>query len=196
MDRKTDGFRTSSIPIDLAVTCCRYLSRCLWLCLGRLFLCLCLLCAWFCSSVYVYVYCVCICAWFVGSFVTVTVGVTASSAFLPISAVYLDLLLRLHLCLLCLYLCLVRRLFRRFVCDCAWVIRSSVCVCYVPGSVFPSAFTFTVCLSPYLHLHLRLLCVCAYAWFVVSSIYVCYVCGCTKSVKKRANQCSISRFTQ
>ena len=197
VDRKADEFRTSSIPVDLAVACCCCLSRCLWLYLDRLLLYLCLLCAWVCSSFCVCVCCVCTCAWFVGSSVAVTMAMTGSSAPLSVFAVCLDPFLRLHLHLrlLCLSLCLVCRLLRRFVCNCAWVVRSSVYICCMPGSVPLSTSKSAVCLGPFLDLRLCLLCVCACAWFVGSSICVCCVCGCAKSVEKRANQCSIPRFT-
>ena len=51
--------------VDLAVAYCRYLSLCLWLCLGYLFFYLCLLCAWFRSSICVSVCCAYACTWFV-----------------------------------------------------------------------------------------------------------------------------------
>ena len=90
------------------------------------------------------------------------------------------------------------------VCGCAWVVRPSVCVCCVPGSVSPSAFASAVsvlvpgslvlpsvsavnlafaccrCLSLYLWLCLGcpLLYLCLlYAW-VRSSVYVCICCIC------------------
>ena len=65
----------------------------------------------------------------------------------------------------------------------------------VPGSSAPLSVS-AVCLGPFLRLRLRLLCVCTCAWFVGSSVYVCCVFGFAKSVEKRANQCSIPRFTR
>ena len=155
----------SGFLVILAVACCHCLSRCLWLCLGCLLLSLCLLCAWVRSSVCICICCVCACTctWFVGSSVAVTMGVAGLSAPLSVSAVCLGPFLRLRLRLLCLYLCLylVCRLLRRCDCGCGWVVRSSVCVCCMPGSVPLSTSAFAVCLCLCLVcrlLHLRLLC--------------------------------------
>ena len=95
--------------------------------------------------------------------VPVSVPVPGSSASLSVSAVCLGPFLRLHLHLLCLCLCLICVLLRRFVCDCAWVVRSSICVCCVPGSVLLSASASAVCLC--LCLVCQLLCLCLlYLW--------------------------------
>ena len=170
-NRKADEFRTSDIFVNLAVGRFRCVSRCLWLCLGGPLLCLCLLCAWVRSSVCVCVCCVyaCACAWFVGSSVTVTVGVAGSSAPLSMSAMCLGLFLCLRLHLLYLCLCLICLLLRCFVCGCTWVVRSSVCVCCMPGWVPPSISAFAVCLYlclVYQLLRLRLLCLwlCQKRW--------------------------------
>ena len=143
----------------------------LWMWLGCLLLYLCLLYAWVHSSICVCVcsICTCTCAWFVGSSVVVTVDVAGLSAPLSVSAVCLGLFFSLRLHLLCLCLCLICLLLRCFVCDCAWVIRSSVCVCYVPRSDSPSASTFAMCLCLCLvcrRLRLCLLCLwlCQKRW--------------------------------
>ena len=78
--------------------------------------------------------------------VPVSMAVPGLSAPLSVSALCLGPFLRLYLHLLCLCLCLIRLLLRRFICGCAWVVRSSVCVCYVPGFVPPSASVSAVCL--------------------------------------------------
>ena len=57
--------------VDLAVARCCCLSLYLWLCLGCLLFCLCLLCAWVRYSVCVCVCCVYACTWFVDSSVCV-----------------------------------------------------------------------------------------------------------------------------
>ena len=107
IDRKADKFKTFGVLVDLAIACYRCLSWCLWLCLGRPLLCLCLLCTWVCFSICVYVCCVCVCAcaWFVDSFIAMTVGMAGSSAPLSISAMCLSPFLRLRLRLLCVYAC-------------------------------------------------------------------------------------------
>ena len=56
------------------------LSRWLWVWLGRLLLCLCLLCAWVRSSVCAYICFVFACAWFVCSSVILSIAVSGSSA--------------------------------------------------------------------------------------------------------------------
>ena len=161
VDRKANEFRTSVVLIDLIVARCCCLSRCLWLCLGRPLFYLCLLYTWVRFSV-----CVCVCyiyvfAWFVDSSIAVTVGMAELSAPLSVSAVCLGPFLRLSLYLMCLCLYLICLLFRRFICSCAWVVCSFVCVCCVLGSVLSSASVSAVCLCLYLVcrlLHLRLLC--------------------------------------
>ena len=186
VNRKADKFGTSLILVDLVTTRCRCLSRCLWLCLGRLLFCLCLLYAWVYSSVWVCVCCVCPCAWFVGSSVAMTVGVAGSSSLLSVFAICQGSFLRLRLRLLCLCLCLypVCEFLHCCDCGCGWVVRSSVCVCYVPGSVFPSASASAVSVPvldssapPSLGLWLRLgrplLCLCLLYACVCSSICVC-----------------------
>ena len=72
--------------------------------------------------------------------------VLESSAPLSVSVVYLGLFLCLRLRLLCLCLYLVCQLLRCFVCSCAWVVRSSVYICCLPGSVPPSASLSAMCL--------------------------------------------------
>ena len=154
------------------------------------------------------------------------VAVAGSSAPLSLSVVCLGLFLYLRLYLLYLCIYLVYQLFCCFVYDCAWVVCSSICVCYVSGSVprlhlrllclclclicrllyyfscgcmlgLSTLLSMSaICLGLFFCLCPRLLCICAYAWFVYSSVYVYFVCGCAKSVKKRANQFSISRFTR
>ena len=53
------------------------------------------------------------------------------------------------------------------VCGCAWVVRSFVCVCCVPGSVPPSASTSAVSVPvPGLSAPPSVSAVCAYAWVV------------------------------
>ena len=140
------------------------LLLCLWLCLGCPLLCLCLLYAWICSSVCVCVCYVCAYAWFVDFSITVSVGILGLSALLSVFAVCLGLFLRPRLRLLCLCVCLVCRLFRRCVCS-SWVVPSSVCVCYVLGSVPPSASTSAVSMpGPSLSIPL-LLCLWRYLEF-------------------------------
>ena len=65
--------------------------------------------------------------------------VPGSSALLSVSAVCLGLFFRLRRHLLCLCLCQICRLLCRCDCGCGWVVRSSVCVRCMPGSVPPSA---------------------------------------------------------
>ena len=189
VDRKADEFRTSDILVDLAVACCHCLSRCLWLCLGRPLLCLCLLCAWVRSSVRVCVCCVCAYTWFVGSSVAVTVGLAETSALMSVSAVCLGPFLRLCLCLLCLCvcLCLICRLLHCCNYGCGWVVRFSVCVCCVFGSVplFASASAVSVLVpdlfaSPSLYLWLcmdrPLFCLGLLFTWVCSSVCICICC--------------------
>ena len=130
----------------------------LWLWLGRLLLCLCLLCAWVRSSVCVCVYCICACTWFIGSSFALSVPIPGSSA--PLSGYILCLGLFFHLrwCLLCLCLCLVYLLLCRFVCSCAWVVHSSIYICYVSKPVPPSTSAFVDCLCLYLVCRLLSLC--------------------------------------
>ena len=93
--------------------------------------------------------------------VPVFVAVPRSSVPLSVFVVCLSPFLSLRLHLLWLCLCLIRLLLRRFVCGYAWIVRSSVCVCCVPGSVPPSTSASTVCLCLCLVrrlLRLRLLC--------------------------------------
>ena len=102
------------------------------------------------------------------------------------SAMCLGPFLRLCLRLLCpcLCLCLVCWFFRRCDCWCGWVVRSSVCVCYVPGSVLFSTSIFAVfvplpdlstppLLCLWLCLGCPLFCLCLLYTWVRSSICVC-----------------------
>ena len=100
----------------------------------------------------------------------------------------LGLFLCLYLRLLYLCLCLICRPLRRFICSYAWVVRSSVCVCYILGFVSPSASAFAVfvpifglsaLLLLYVWLCLGCLLLCLYllcAWVCFSIyVYVCYI---------------------
>ena len=76
------------------------------------------------------------------------VAVPGSSTPLSVSAMRLGPFFCLRLHLLCLYLCLVCRLLRCCVCGSAWVVCSSVCICYilefVPPSVSMSALSVPI----------------------------------------------------
>ena len=118
--------------------------------------------------------------------------VAGSSTPLSVSALCLGPFLRLCLRLLCPCLCLylVFWLLRHCDCGCGWVVRSSICVCCVLGSVLPSASAFVVSVSvpdlsapPALCLWLclgrPLFCLCLlYVWV---RFFVC-VCICCMSV--------------
>ena len=224
VDRKTDEFRTSGVLVDLAVARCCCLSRCLWLCLGCLLLCLCLLCAWVYSSIYICLClclvcrllrrCDCKCGWVVCSSVcvccvpeSVLPSASASAMFVPVPMpsllappslwlwVWLGRPL-FCLCLLCAWVCSSVCVCIYCICDCAWFVYSSVALFVaVPGSSALLSMS-AVCLGSFIRLRLHLLYVCTCAWFVSSSICICCVFGFAKSVKKRANQYSIPRFTR
>ena len=110
-----------------------------------------------------------------------------SSAPLSVFAMYLGPFLHLRLRLLYLCLCLICRLLRCIDCGYGWVVRSFVCVCYVPGSVPPSAFAFAVfvpvpdlsappLLCLWLCLDCPLLCLCLLVAWIRSSICICVYC--------------------
>ena len=126
-----------------------------------------------------------------------------------------DLAVARYCCLYqCLWLCLGHPLLYLYllcawvhssVCVYVWYVCASSCARFVGYSVTMTVGVATssaplsvsaVCLGPFFHLRLRLLCVCACTWFVGSSVYVCCVFSFAKNVEKGANQCSIPRFTR
>ena len=116
-----------------------------------------------------------------------SVAVPRLSALLSISAVCLAPFLCLYLYLLYLCLYLLCELLRCCICGCTWIVRFSVCVCYIPRSVplFVSTSAVSVPIPglltpPSLYLWLCLGCplFCLYllcAW-VCSSVCVCVCC--------------------
>ena len=116
-----------------------------------------------------------------------SIAVFGSFASLSVSAIYLGPFLHLRPRLLCLYLCLVCWLLRRYDCGYGWVVRSSVCVCCilrsiplstsasamsvrVPGLLAPSSLCLWLCLA-YL-----LFCLCLLFAWVRFSVCVCICC--------------------